>query len=81
MFDAREAKDFGIIDILVEPKTSYIKGLEIAESLITRRSVEVIKAVVELVRNSDKLEYSQALQRETELFCDLARKALESNEL
>lgn len=81
MFDAREAKDFGIIDTIVEPETSFIKGLKIAKSMISRRSVEVIKAVVELVRNSDKLEYSQALKRETELFCDLAGKALENNEL
>lgn len=81
MFNAKEAKEFGIIDQIVEPKTSFAKGVKIAEAMTNRRSVEVIKAVVELVRNTDKLEYSNALKRETELFCKLSRKALENNEL
>lgn len=69
------ALKLGLIDKAVEAKTTLQKGLELADSLTADRSIEIIQAVVECVRNAETLPYEQAIERETELFCELASKA------
>ncbi|MFC1733224.1 enoyl-CoA hydratase/isomerase family protein [candidate division KSB1 bacterium] len=80
IIDAQTAKDLKIIDYLNEPKTTFTAGINLAKSMVLQRPVEIIKAVVESVRNAENLEYSQALDRETELFCMLAKEAIKKNE-
>ena len=70
---AEEALDRNLIDYLVETNTTSEHGLTMAKKLIRSRDIDVIKAVVESIRNSEVLEYDKAIERETELFCHLAR--------
>jgi len=74
--DCETALDLSIIDIKVEPKTSFERAMKIALSMTRNRSMEVIKSVVESIRNAEQLPYSEALARETELFCVLAKKII-----
>jgi enoyl-CoA hydratase/carnithine racemase len=73
---ADEALDLNLIDYLVDERTTYEHGIRMAKRLVQSRDMEVIKAVVESVRNSSSLEYEEAMERETELFCKLARLAV-----
>jgi enoyl-CoA hydratase/carnithine racemase len=72
--NAKDAFSLNIVDYLVEPKTTLEEGIKIAQSITSGRSLDVIKAVVEAVRNSELLGYEEALEQETKLFCKLARK-------
>jgi hypothetical protein len=49
----------------------------LAKTLTENKDIDIIKAVVEAVRNASELPYEQALERETELFCMLAKNAME----
>ncbi len=77
VIDAQTAHELKVVDYLYEPKTTFTTGFNLAKSITNQRPLEVIKAVVELVRNAESLEYSKALERETELFCMLAKNAME----
>jgi len=76
LISADAAFDLNLIDYLVDAKTTYENGISMAKRLIQSRDIEVIKAVVESVRNSTILEYEKAMERETELFCNLAKLAV-----
>jgi enoyl-CoA hydratase/carnithine racemase len=77
IIDAETAFELKIIDHLVEARSGLEKGLSLAKSLTENKDIEIIKAVVEAVRNASELPYEQALERETELFCMLAKNAME----
>lgn len=77
IIDAETAYDLKVVDYLVEAKTSLKKGLSLAKTLTENKEIDIIKAVIEAVRNASELPYEQALERETELFCMLARNAME----
>lgn len=72
--NAKKAKELGFVDYLVDAKTSLKIGLEMAKSMTEGRSLELVKSVVEAVRNAEVLEYEEALKTETKLFGKLARK-------
>lgn len=76
VISADAALDLNLVDYLVDAKTTFENGLSMAKRLIQSRDIEVIKAVVESVRNSAVLEYEKAMERETELFCNLAKLAV-----
>ncbi len=76
IINAHTAKDLKLIDYINEPKTTLNTGLTIAKNITQQRPLEIIQAVVESVRNAEKLTYEKALERETELFCMLAKKAM-----
>ena len=76
IIDCESALDLNIIDFKEEPKTTFEHAVKMADSITKNRTMSVINAVVESVRNADSMDYSDALARETELFCDLARKAI-----
>jgi len=76
IISADTALDLNLIDYLVDAKTTFENGMSMAKRLIQSRDVELIKAVVEAVRNSAILEYEKAIERETELFCNLAKLAV-----
>ncbi len=81
MVNAQTAKEIGIIDETCEPKTTFEAALQKATKMTTNRPLEVVKAVTELVRNAKTSPAQMAVERETEVFCKLARKASENNEL
>ena len=76
LISAEAALDLKLVDYLVDAKTTFENGITLAKKLIQSRDIEVIKAVVEAVRNSAILEYDRAMERETELFCNLANLAV-----
>lgn len=81
VIDAETALDLKLIDYLVDPKSSLQHGLELAGRLTRGRDLEVIKAVVEAVRNAGALDYDAAMERESELFCRLAIRAAQQEDL
>ncbi len=80
MIDAENAKHLGLIDETCEPKTAFETAYQKAKKMTSNKSLEIIKAVTELTRNTKTLPMNQAIQQETEVFCELARKARENNE-
>ncbi len=74
--DCDTALDLKFIDFQEEPKTSFDRAMKIAISMTKNRSMTVINSVVESIRNAERLPYSEALERETELFCVLAKKVI-----
>jgi len=76
VIDCQTALDLNIVDFMEDPKTTFEYAMKMAVQITNNRSMPVINAVVESVRNADSMNYSEALARETELFCDLARKAI-----
>jgi len=76
VISAGEALDLGLVDDLVDAKTTLEKGMDMAKKMTRSRDIGVIKAVVESVRNAGFLEYDRALERETELFHHLVRRAI-----
>lgn len=76
IIDAETAKDLKIVDYLIDSKTTLMRGLEIAKSITEDRGIEIINAVVEVIRSAEKLPHEMAMERETELFCKLAKKAV-----
>lgn len=75
IIDAETALSLNLVDELSEAKNSLARGLELSQSMTNGRSLDIIQAVVECIRNADELPYETALDRETELFCNLAKKA------
>ncbi len=76
LISADAALDLKLVDYLVDAKTTLENGISLAKKLIQSRDVELIKAIVEAVRNAAILEYEKAMERETELFCKLAKMAV-----
>jgi len=72
MQDAQLAKDTGLIDYLSDDKNSLEYSTEFLKSMIEDRPVEVIKSVMQAIKNSTKMSKDEALKAETELFCKLA---------
>lgn len=76
IIDAETAQDLKIIDYLIDSKTTLSRGLEIAKSITEDREIEIINAVVELIRTAAESTYEEAMKKETELFCKLAKNAV-----
>ncbi len=81
MINAQEAKELAIADYVVKAKNTLYEGLKLAKMLTEGKKREVIEAVVELIRKSGDTDYDALIKRETELFCKLAAKAAENDEL
>ncbi|RLD66192.1 MAG: hypothetical protein DRI84_05295 [Bacteroidetes bacterium] len=77
IIDCQTAHDIDIIDFVVDAKTTFDFAMKMLSSMVKNRSMSVIKAVVESVRNAESKPYAEALARETELFCELAKNAVE----
>lgn len=76
--DSQTALDLGIIDFVEDAKTTFDHAMKMVSTMVKSRPLEVINAVVESVRNAETKPYSEALARETELFCLLAKKIVEN---
>ena len=81
MINAQDAKDLRIADYIVQSKKTLIEGIKLAKMMTKSKKREVITAVVELVRKSGNTNYDKLIKRETELFCKLAAKAAENDEI
>lgn len=75
IFSTEQAKAMNLVDYCVDAKTTLDFGTKMAGSLIQDKDLTVVNAVVESIRNAEIMDYSDAIKRETELFCELAVKA------
>lgn len=78
--NAETAQELKIIDELLPAKSTKEAGLKLAQELTEQRPLHVINAVTELIRLSEKSDYNDIKKRETELFCQLAQKALQNKQ-
>lgn len=72
--DAEKAKDWGIVDYIVPNKQAKAFSLDYLKKLVTNRPVDVIHSIVQAINNARSLPMSEALKRESVMFCDLAVK-------
>lgn len=72
--NAEDALELGLADYLCPPKNTLPFSLQLAENLTRNNSLEVIKSVMKALKNSYELPKEEALEKETELFCVLAKK-------
>lgn len=70
-----KAKELGIIDNIVAAKSTLNYGIELCNKLVSNRPVDVIRAIIQSIRNAETMDYEKALEEETILFCKLAEKA------
>jgi len=76
VFDAQTAFELQLLDQLCSPKTSFSQAMQLARKMTNERPLYLINAIVEAVRNAQELSYDEAMERETRLFAQLARKAV-----
>jgi len=72
MLDAQLAKETELIDYLSDEKSSLEFAKDFLKSMIEDRPIEVIKSVMQAIKNSTRMSKEEALKSETELFCKLA---------
>jgi enoyl-CoA hydratase len=72
--DAQAALNAGIVSQVIDQKNVSEYSIEYLKKLVSNKSPQIIKAVVECVNNAIRLPESEALAREVELFCELALK-------
>lgn len=77
MVRGEEALERGLVDRCCTASRLEETTRELLESLIVRRSPEVIRAAMESIGNARRMSRRDALLRETALFCSLARNAPE----
>jgi enoyl-CoA hydratase len=72
--DSQTALNAGIVSQVTDEKNVSAYSIEYLRKLVSNKSPQIIKAVVECVNNAIRLPQSEALAREVELFCELALK-------
>ena len=72
LVNASDAEKLGLVDYISETKDAFEFAKEKLDSMISDRSVEVIRSAMQAINNTGKLSKNEALIAETELFCKLA---------
>lgn len=72
--DAEKAKGWGIVDYVVPNKQAKEFSLDYLKKLVSDRPIDVIHSIVQAINNARSLPMSEALKRESIMFCDLAVK-------
>ncbi len=72
MVNAEYASNIGLINHISSSKDSMVFAEDLLLNMIKDRSVEVIKSVMQAIKNGNNLSREEALKAETELFCKLA---------
>ena len=73
MIGAAEAHGLGIVDRVCAPTALDHSVRDYLQSLVGKRTVSQVRAVMESLRNARRLPRAEALRRETELFMGVAR--------
>lgn len=74
MIGANEARDLGLVDRVVKTADVVDEAERWILSLTAGRSARLIRAILESIHNGARLPRHEALRRETEIFCRLARE-------
>lgn len=72
LINPEQAKQYGFVNYIADEKDSFELAKEKMESMISDRSIDVIKSAMNSIRNATKMGREEALKSETELFCKLA---------
>ena len=73
MVRAEEAMSLGLIDRIAPARELEAAAAELIESLTAQRPASLVRAVMASIHNGRRLPIEEALRRETELFCKVAR--------
>ena len=72
MVNTENAKQIGLVDYISESKDAFESAITKITNLTHDRSIELIQYVMKAIHNAKKLDRTEALKIETELFCKLA---------
>jgi enoyl-CoA hydratase len=75
LIGAEEAASLGIVDRVCAGAALEQGARDFLQGLVGKRTLAQVRAVMESVRNAQRLPLAQALRRETELFLQVARGA------
>jgi len=78
LFRAQEALDMGLIDTLAPAKSIEEKLVNYLDNLTHRHTPGLIRSVMQSINNGKYLPIHKALSEETQLFCQLAKTAMNS---
>lgn len=74
IIDAHRARESGLVDHVVAPRTAFDFSLALLKKMVAERPLEVIRSVVRALNNARTMERQLALEEETKMFCRLAVK-------
>lgn len=80
MVSGTEALGLGLVDRAVPVRDVEREAGALAESLTGRRAAELVHAAMTSVHNASRMPREDALRRETELFCGLARQQADAGD-
>jgi len=78
LFRAEEAQKIGLIDTIAPAKNIEEKLVHYLDNLTCRHTPKLIRSVMQSINNGKYLPMREALSEETQLFCQLARTAINS---
>jgi len=72
LINSNQAKEYGFINYIADSKDSFDLAKQKLQSMISDRSIDVIKSAMKSIHNAMHASRDEALKTETELFCKLA---------
>jgi enoyl-CoA hydratase/carnithine racemase len=78
VLSADEALEHGLADMVADDGRARDAAMALLETLVSRRTAEVVRAAMNSIHNASRYERAEALARESRIFCALVRSALET---
>jgi len=72
VMDAGKALEIKLVDAIIETEEVENYAIKMMKKMVEDRSPEVIHAIMQAIRNSEKMTMEEAIAEETKLFCKLA---------
>lgn len=76
IINADKAIKMGLCDHICESKSSLRFSTELAQRMIKDKPLLVINNIMKALKNAYEMSKEEALEKETELFCELAKESL-----
>ena len=70
---AEKAMKLGLVDYVCSAKTTFEFSMQLATKMTNDKPLKVINHIMKALKNAYIMEKQEALQKETELFCELAK--------
>ena len=72
VMNAGKALEIKLVDAIIETEEVEIYAVNVMKKMIADRPPEVIHAIMQAIKNSEKMTMEEAIAEETKLFCKLA---------
>ena len=72
--NAKTALDLKLVDEIIEQRNIKDYALDLINSITTDRSLKIINAIMKSINNSRNMSYEDAMLKDAEIFCQLARE-------